>query len=222
MDGLMIDTQRVATRSWKRAARVFGFTLTDEINFKLIGRNVLDSNSILTKELGNEFPVNDCRNLMMKIYSEDISKNGISLKPGLLNLLSYFKEYSIDYALATSTSRELTLQRLEMTKLINRFQIIVTGDDVVNGKPDPDIYLKASLLLKTPPSSCIVLEDSFAGIRGAYNAEMIPIMVPDLLEPSDEVRSLAHAVVPSLVEAKAEIEKLFQRHSVIKGKNEKD
>lgn len=209
MDGLMIDTQRVASRSWKRAARKFGFTLTGEMNFKLIGRNVLDSNSILIKELGNEFPVNDCRNLAMKIYSEDISKNGISLKPGLLKLLTYLEETPINFALATSTSRGLTIQRLESTKLINRFRIIVTGDEIVNGKPAPDIFLKASLLLKTPPSSCIVLEDSFAGILGAHNAEMIPIMVPDLLEPTDEIRSLAYAVVPSLKEAKREIEKLI-------------
>ena len=205
MDGLMLDTQRMVTNAWKRAAKEFGFTLTDELNLKLMGRTILDCNAILIKELGNEFPVKDCRNLAMGIYSEDISKNGIPVKPGLMSLLDYLEEESLNFAVATSTPRELTIQRLELTKLINHFQIIVAGDEVQNGKPSPDIFLKTSVLLKTHPANCIVLEDSFAGIRAAYNAKMIPIMVPDLLEPTDEIKSLAHTVVPSLNEAKIEI-----------------
>ena len=209
MDGLMLDTQRMATNAWKRATKILGFILTEELTLRLIGRNILDSNAILTIELGNEFPVQDCRNLAMEIFSEDISKNGISVKPGLWSLLDYLEEESINIAVATSTPRELTIQRLELTKLIYRFQIIVTGDEVHNGKPSPDIFLETSVLLDTYPTNCVVLEDSFAGIRAAYNAKMIPIMVPDLLEPTDEIKCLAHAVVPSLNEAKIEIGELL-------------
>lgn len=211
MDGLMLDTQRMATNAWKRAAQEFGFTLTDELNLKLIGRTIQDSNEILIEELGYEFPVEDCRNLAMEIQSEDISQRGISVKPGLWQLLDYLEGKSFSIAVATSTSRRLTIQRLQLTNLINHFRIILTGDEVPNGKPSPDIFLVASELLKTPPARCVVLEDSFYGIRAAYTAKMIPIMVPDLIEPIDEIRSLAHAVVPSLNEAKIEIDKLLGR-----------
>ena len=209
MDGLMLDTQRLAIHTWKQAAKTFGFTLTDELSLKLIGRTTRDSNEILLKELGYEFPVKDCRNLALEIQSAVISQRGISVKPGLWQLLDYLEEKSIHIAVATSTPRELTIQRLQLSNLLNHFRIIITGEEVPNGKPSPDIFLIASELLKTPPPRCVVLEDSFPGIRAAHTAKMIPIMVPDLSEPTDEIRSLAHAVVPSLHEAKREIEKLL-------------
>ncbi len=59
------------------------------------------------------------------------------------------------------------------------------------------------------PEFCVVLEDSYAGIRAAHTAGMIPIMVPDLIEPTDELKSMAHIVVPTLNEAKLEIENLL-------------
>jgi HAD superfamily hydrolase (TIGR01509 family) len=211
MDGLMLDTQRMTTTAWKRAAKQLGFNLADELNLKLIGRTIRDSNAILTKELGSAFPMEDCRNLVIGIISEDISKRGILVKPGLRPLLDYLEKKSIPTAVATSTPRNLTIRNLQSANLINYFRAILTGDEVPNGKPSPDIFLAASELLNTPPARCVVLEDSFSGIRAAYSAKMIPIMVPDLLEPTDEIKALAYAVVPSLNEAKIEIEKLLDR-----------
>jgi HAD superfamily hydrolase (TIGR01509 family) len=211
MDGLMFDTQRMSTTAWKRAAKQLGFNLTDELNLKLIGRTIRDSDAILIEGLGSAFPVEVCRNLVIEIISEDISKRGIPVKPGLRSLLDYLEEKSINIAVATSTPRKLTIQNLQSTNLINHFRIILTGDEVPNGKPSPDIFLAASELLGTPPAGCIVLEDSFSGIRAAHHAKMIPIMVPDLLEPTDEIKALAYAVVPSLNEAKTEIDKLLDR-----------
>lgn len=70
--------------------------------------------------------------------------------------------------------------------------------------------MKVSELLQVAPKFCVVLEDSYAGIRAAQAAGMIPIMVPDLIEPTDEIESLAHIVVPSLNEAKLEIANLLR------------
>ena len=208
MDGLMLDTQRMATLAWKQAVSTFGFQLTDEIILKLLGRNQKDSNEILRNEFGPEFPFDDCRNLARKTYSNEMTKNGIPVKEGLFPLLEYLENKPMKIAVATSTAREFTVQRLERTNLISHFPVIVTGDEVTRGKPFPDIFLNASKLLKIPPKHCVVLEDSFSGIQAAFSAKMIPIMVPDLFEPTDEIRSLAYAVVPSLNEAKKEIEKL--------------
>ena len=208
MDGLMLDTQRMATVAWKQAVSTFGFQLNDEIILKLLGRNNEDSNEILMSEFGSEFPFEDCRNLARKIYAGDMTKNGIPVKAGLFPLLEYLEKKSIKLAVATSTAREFAVQRLEQTNLIGHFPIIVTGDEVARGKPFPDIFLNASKLLKIPAKNCVVLEDSFSGIQAAFSAKMIPIMVPDLFEPSDEIKALTYAVVPSLIEAKKEIEKL--------------
>lgn len=210
MDGLMLDTQRMATKAWKLATAEFGFTLSDELNLQLIGRSPQDSITILKKELGADFPVEDCRKRATEFYFEDISQNGIPIKPGLLELIHFLKDKSIDIAVATSTPRALTVRKLRIAKLVSHFKVIITGDDIQNGKPSPDIFLVTAKLLNTPPEKCIVLEDSFPGIRAAHAAKMIPIMVPDLVQPNDEVRSIAYAVVSSLYDAKREIENLIR------------
>jgi beta-phosphoglucomutase-like phosphatase (HAD superfamily) len=82
--------------------------------------------------------------------------------------------------------------------LLHRFDVTVCGDEVPVGKPAPDIFLQAAQLLQIDPASCVVLEDSFAGIRAAHAAGMIPVMVPDLKQPDAEIRALAYRVVPDL------------------------
>ena len=83
-----------------------------------------------------------------------------------------------------------------------RFDIIVCGDEIKNGKPAPDIFLEVSRGLNIQPERCVVLEDSDPGIRAAHAAGMIPIMVPDLRPPSPDTALLAHKIFPSLLEAR--------------------
>jgi beta-phosphoglucomutase-like phosphatase (HAD superfamily) len=82
--------------------------------------------------------------------------------------------------------------------LVDRFDAIVTGDEVPNGKPAPDIFLLAAGRLGVEPAACLVLEDSHNGIRAAHAAGCIPVMVPDLLGPTEEIERLAYRVLPSL------------------------
>ena len=209
MDGLMLDTERMARPAWFRAMEEFGATLSDEQYLRIVGRNSVDSRKILKEILGADFPQEDCRNRMREIYYADIAENGIPIKPGLTELLDFLEAESIKIAVATSTAREFTIPKLELTGLDSYFKIIVSGDDIENGKPAPDIFLMAAKLLETFPERCVVLEDSFSGIRAAHAAKMIPIMVPDLAQPTDEIRALAHAVVPSLCDAHGVISQML-------------
>jgi len=211
MDGLMLDTERMALRAWRRAAEEFGVSIRDELALSLVGRNVPDTRAILRETLGAGFPLEDCWSRTTELYAADISENGIPLKPGLAELLDFLEGESIDVAVATSTYRALTIHKLELTGLISRFKAIIAGDEVDNGKPAPDIFLAAAQLLGAPPERCVVLEDSFSGIRAAHAANMIPIMVPDLAQPTEEIRSLAHAIVPSLHHARDVIRRLLGR-----------
>lgn len=211
MDGLMLDTERMALRAWRRAAEEFGATMRDELALSIVGRNVPDTRAILREALGEGFPLEDCWNRTTELYTADISENGIPLKPGLGELLDFLEEESIDAAVATSTYRAPATHKLELTGLISRFKAIVAGDEVDNGKPAPDIFLTAAKSLEASPDTCVVLEDSFSGIRAAHAANMIPIMVPDLAQPTEEIRSLAHAVVPSLHHAREVIWRLLEK-----------
>jgi HAD superfamily hydrolase (TIGR01509 family) len=180
---------------------------------------VPDTNDILRSALGSDFPVDEVRSLATKEFTELTRDRGIPVKRGLRELLDFLDQKQLLTAVATSTSRYYCLRSLQRSDLAHRFKVIVCGDEVQRGKPAPDIFLKASELMGITPEGCIVLEDSYAGVRAAHSARMVPIMVPDLKEADDEMRALAHAVVSDLLAAKMVIlsllgEAIIQPHPV--------
>lgn len=82
--------------------------------------------------------------------------------------------------------------------MLEYFDQIVGGDMVKHSKPEPDIFLEACGRLESKPENCYVIEDSYNGIRAAHAAGMHPIMVPDLMEPTEEMKSLAEQILESL------------------------
>jgi HAD superfamily hydrolase (TIGR01509 family) len=209
MDGLMLDTEPIAARAWKKTFRDLGYTLSDEVNRSMIGRNVPDSNAIVQEAMGADFPIALCREQANAAYTKLLDTEGVPLKDGLIELLGFLRKNSCAMAVATSTPRDLALHKLTLTDLASNFKTIVAGDDVARGKPAPDLFLAAARLAGATPAHCVVLEDSPAGIRAGHAAGMVPIMVPDLVEPDEVIRRLAFAVVPNLHEARLVIEKLL-------------
>jgi HAD superfamily hydrolase (TIGR01509 family) len=131
------------------------------------------------------------------------------LKLGLLELLDLLEARNIPKVVATSTRRGHALPRLEKAGLLHRFATVTTGDQVVNGKPAPDLFLLAASTIGVPPAQCVVLEDSEVGVTGAHAAGMTVFMIPDLKAPCDKTRTLAEEVCPSLVEVKERIARML-------------
>ena len=210
MDGLMLDTEPIAARAWEKTFLELGYTLSDELNRSMIGRNVPDSNMIVLKAMGADFPIALCRERANAAYTKLLDAEGIPLKEGLVELLEFLRKKPWAMAVATSTPRDLALHKLTLTNLASNFTAIVAGDDVERGKPAPDLFLATARLVGASPGSCVVLEDSPAGIRAGHAAGMVPIMVPDLIQPDEEIRRLAFAVVPTLRKAQIVIEELLR------------
>lgn len=97
-----------------------------------------------------------------------------NLKPieGVQNLLSYLKEKQIKIAIATSNHRDNVNIILNKLQIIEYFDLIITGDQVSNGKPEPDIFMLAAKKLAANPTNCIVIEDSTNGVIAAKKAGM--------------------------------------------------
>lgn len=202
VDGLMLDTEAVGLITWTQACKDLGYQMTHEIFAKMVGRNTNDSNEVCFQAFGRNFPAAEVRRKKVEYGKEYIAKHGLKPKLGLLELLADLRNLKLKIGIATSTDRPLALERLNISGITKeKYDEITCGNEVVNGKPAPDIFLEAARRINAQPSQCVVLEDSEAGIRGAFDAGMIPIMVPDLNQPSAEARKLAHRVVPSLVEA---------------------
>ncbi|MGB9594014.1 MAG: HAD family hydrolase [Anaerolineae bacterium] len=198
MDGLMLDSERMARDAWRRALADWGLVLPDGLYFQLIGREAADTKSILARAYGPALPVEEAYARKQRYLEEAMLRGGIPTKPGLHALLDFLDARGIRKAVASSTHRPLVIQKLRLTGLLGRFDVLVCGDEVRNGKPAPDVFLLAAERLGVRAGDCIVLEDSEAGIRAARAAGMTPILVPDLKPPSPEVAALAHRVFPSL------------------------
>jgi HAD superfamily hydrolase (TIGR01509 family) len=127
-----------------------------------------------------------------------VEKHGVTVKTGAFELLDYLDEKGIKKCVATSTEYESMARKMKAAGLFDRFDGFVTGDQVENGKPHPEIFLKAAAQVGVPPENCLVLEDSSAGIVAAYAAHMRPIMVPDMAKPDIKAKTRAYAICDDL------------------------
>jgi len=200
MDGLMVDTEPLYKTAWQAACTELGFDLNDERYAKIVGRPLPDCERVLAEEFGPSFSLDKLRARWPAIWREEVGRLGIQTKPGLDALLALAEEHRLDVAVATSTNADWARSTLERAGLTNRFDIIVTGDQIARGKPAPDIYLEAARRLGVAPGACVAIEDSEAGIQSIAAAGMLGILVPHWT-PSAAARAAAHTVVPSLHEA---------------------
>jgi len=197
MDGLMLDTERLAQQAWQRAGAELGYPLPDELYLQAIGRTAAATEVLLRNGFGADFPFPEIYARKQQYYHAALEQP-IPTKPGLFELLALVETLGLPKAVATSTARPLALKKLTAAGLLTHFSVIVCGDEIAHGKPAPDIFLAAATKLAIDPAHCLVLEDSPAGIQAAHAAGMTPIHVPDLIAPSPETRRLAYRVVTSL------------------------
>jgi len=201
MDGLMLDTEPLYKAVWQQAAADLGYDLVDRVYLDLVGRPTDDCERELLSQFGDAFPIPEFRARWSELWRARVEADGISTKPGLLEFLSFLERQDLPVAVATSSDRDYTESSLRGVGLFGRFGVIVTGDQVANGKPEPDIYLEAARRLEVEPSECVAIEDSDAGILAASRAGMLALLVPDLKIPSGQAIAAAFRVLGSLTEA---------------------
>ena len=200
MDGLMFDTEVVAAEMWKQAGKEAGLTITDEFLSHIKGCNWTRSRVWFYKYYDESYDFFAIRTRRMELVNRYLTENGVPVKKGLRELLSYLKERDYRIVLATSTYEEYALRYLEQTDVRKYFDGYVCGDMVTKSKPDPEIYHKAAAIAGAAPDECVVLEDSFNGIEAACAGGFVPVMVPDLDEPTDEIRAKLAARCDSLLD----------------------
>jgi HAD superfamily hydrolase (TIGR01509 family) len=161
----------------------------------------LESDATLMAHLGPDFPFAEFDRRYEDIRNSALG-TVVSLKAGALELLDALALCALKVAVATSASRRAAELHLGLSGLRARLPVVVTRNDVARGKPHPDAYLRAAELLGVPPERCLAVEDSFNGIRAAHAAGMMPVMVPDLLAPTHEIRAMCVRVAGDLHEVR--------------------
>lgn len=167
----MLDTEPIYKLAWQRAVIECGHPISEQIYFDLIGRSRVEGEKILLNAFGPDFSVECFRAACRKCEAAAFAEELPAKKPGLDDLLALLDSRGMPKAVATSTERAQAAAQLGGLGLLDRFNVIATGDEVVNGKPAPDLFLLAAHRLGIEPSECLVLEDSEAGIVAAHRAD---------------------------------------------------
>lgn len=188
-DGTIIDTEPLHKEMWIKVLKERGYAATDDILMQCIGLNYPSMNTLLKRYFGDDFEINDHYLYINECVRNYELKYGIPIKKGFFELSDWLQMHNIRSAVATSSMHEEAEFCLTHLHIRERFDLVVGGDEIKNGKPAPDIFLKAAELLNVGTDECIVFEDSENGVKSALSAGIKCIYIPDLKEIPEELQT---------------------------------
>lgn len=200
MDGLLVDSEPLADASMIEFLRRHGKRAREEYAPQLLGRRLPDAVALFMEWYGLEGRLDDLTAEFDALRTEMIIGN-LALMPGALEIIAFAREAGLRLGLATSNRRHQATISLDETGLSGRFDAEVSGDDVAQGKPFPEIFQTAARLLEVEPAHCVVLEDAPAGVMAAEAAGMRCIFVPNGYSLQAALPVAPTVAVPTLLEA---------------------
>ncbi|ABQ47525.1 HAD-superfamily hydrolase, subfamily IA, variant 3 [Thermotoga petrophila RKU-1] len=169
MDGVLMDTEPLYFEAYRRVAESYGKPYTEDLHRRIMGVPEREGLPILMEALEIKDSLENFKKRVheekKRVFSELLKEN-----PGVREALEFVKSKRIKLALATSTPQREALERLRRLDLERYFDVMVFGDQVKNGKPDPEIYLLVLERLNVVPEKVVVFEDSKSGVEAAKSA----------------------------------------------------
>ena len=205
MDGVISDSEAVYLAGYLHAAELYGLPEDDMRRAVDLATGVTDDQErrIMTETFGHlpQFDMDRTYKACRDYFANVVETGQMQLKPGAKEILQYLKGQEIPVGLASSSPRRMIDKVLQRHDVLRYFDVIVSGDMVSHGKPDPEIFLTCAAQMGISSEEfkeTYVIEDSHNGIRAAFDAGMQPVMVPDRLAPNEEMRQKAAVILPSL------------------------
>ena len=206
MDGVISDSEAVYLAGHLHAARLYGLPEEDMRIAVGLAVGVTDEieRRIMRETFGHlpQYDYDKAFRACREYFSNVVESGQMELMPGAEEILRVLHQKGVPVGLASSSPRHMIEKVLERHDVLQYFEVIVSGDMVERSKPDPEIFLKCAERLgirEQDYARTYVIEDSYNGIRAAYAAGMRPVMVPDQLPATEEMRQMA-VVLPSLKE----------------------
>jgi len=193
MDGLLIDSEPLWFQVETEVMARLGGTWTEADQRELLGSSLDNSVRYFLERAAGPADPAQVRDWVIGGIVDRVREQGVTVLPGAASLAAEVAASGLGYALVTSSQHEFVDAVLARTGL--EFPVLVCGNDVRRGKPDPEPYLLAARRLGVDPARCLVLEDSVAGVTAAEAAGCFVVAVPTLraVEPRP-----GRLVVPSL------------------------
>lgn len=199
MDGTMFDTERLRFKTLSSAAQeLFGQPFTEEVLIGSLGLSAKKAEELAKQHYGEDFPYASIRQRADELELEHVRTHGVPIKPGLLPVLERLRRSGLKMAVATSSRRAIAEEYLINANVFKYFDLLVCGDEVTQGKPHPEIFLRAAAALNSRPGQSLMFEDSENGVRSAAEAGGLVILVEDIKPPAPEVAARVFARHPNM------------------------
>jgi HAD superfamily hydrolase (TIGR01509 family) len=187
LDGLVLDTESTYLIAWQQAAETMGYDFSVLSESMLSGLHYHAVIEILFANFGIDFDLSRFNQLSGECWRDYVQQHGIAKKSGFDELLSVIKQFNMPFCLATNSAEFNARECLRLAGLDDVFSLIISRDNVQQGKPAPDIFLHAARCLQQPIQHCLVLEDSLVGIQAAQMAGAIPVLIPSVEQSAESV-----------------------------------
>lgn len=178
-DGTLVDTEALWSKAFTKVLAEFNKQYDPKLQKHMMSKGMLFSAAFLSKTYGLSEDLEQLDQRFSSAYKEIETQEGVTPKEGVEVFLRSLKKSGIKIAVATASSREYVEQNLARFKWSDLFDLIVSVDEVVNGKPAPDVYLEAVKRLGYEKSSCVAFEDSPNGVTSAKAADLLVVGIID-------------------------------------------
>lgn len=210
MDGVLIDTEKVSDLSWIDTFKHFRKDVNEDVRHEFVGKGPKHYFSILHDIASNDEEMNEMIVYQKEKYAEIMKVYGKNIKPGVQDLIEWLIANNIYISVASSTKRKSAEASLRDVGLYEYFDFMIFGDDVIESKPNPEIYQKTLNFFELKPHEALIIEDSYYGVLASNNAGIDVIWVKDVvdLDKFDNINYLKK--FNSLVEVKKNINSLIK------------
>ena len=200
MDGTMFDTERMWATFWEPALAALGLPYREGLAESARGTAGVTTRNVVRQFYGPDCDAEAIVDSLHRVADEVFFSAPVPKKPGLDALLAWLKARHIPMAVASSSREAMIRHNLDVWGLTQDFTAIVSGQHVAHSKPDPEIFLLTARKLGVEPARCLVLEDSYNGVRAGAAGGFVTVMVPDLVPADDEMKQLYTMECASLEE----------------------
>ena len=200
IDGTLIDSEKYTISSKIIEGKKYGYDIEEEIVINTLGMSRNISENYFKSIYGDKFPYEELRIKRYDYIFEALENNKLEYKKGAIELINYLEENNYKFALVSSSGNKLIDKYKKHLRLFEKFSVIITGDDIKNGKPNPDGFLLAMNKLNSSPEKCLVIEDSKNGILAAKNANMKSVFIQDYVKVNEEIKNNSTYILSDLID----------------------
>lgn len=216
MDGVLIDSETIEKKNMIKSAKMNSLPFEDEFFEIFLGCNDEMSYRLLLDRYKDSKIVDKYLSDLEHLQAKEYKEGNIKLKHGTREIIDYLRNNNIPFALATGSSyKYVELDFLQNGYDKIPFDYVVTGDEIINSKPNPEIFIKAANLMNIDIIDCLVVEDSPKGIEAAYSSGAQSCFVPDLVKTNQNILSKATFHKNNLLEVIQLIETLIRWYILI-------